>query len=257
MLRATCKTENIDLEIGSIRPQERMPTATSGQAAEHLYPASRSQWVRRDLPLIPYGEALDLQYRLAAEVRSANKAGVVLFLEHASVFTLGKRGGRENLTVSDEFLDKRGVAVFETERGGNITYHGPGQLVVYPIINLKATGLGVADYVDRLEEVMLRTAADWDIHARRDARNRGVWVGNNKLGSIGIAVKRGVALHGLALNVATDLTPFTWINPCGLTDAGIISLAKAGAVDASIARVRDRLADHMSAVFKINWKGSS
>ena len=233
-----------------------MPTATSGQAAARIDPETRHQWVRRDLPLIPYGEALDLQHRLAAEVRSDNKAGVVLFLEHTPVFTLGKRGGRENLTVSDEFLDQHGVAVFQTERGGNITYHGPGQLVVYPVIHLKTTGLGVADYVDCLEEIMLRTAADWNIHAQRDARNRGIWVGDNKLGSIGIAVKRGVALHGLALNVITDLTPFTWINPCGLTDAGIISLAKAGAVDASMARVRDRLAAHMAAVFKIDWKGS-
>ena len=234
-----------------------MPIATSGQAAAHIDPEPRNQWVRRDLPLIPYGEALDLQHRLAAEVRSDNKAGIVLFLEHSPVFTLGKRGGRENLTVSDEFLDQRGVSVFQTERGGNITYHGPGQLVVYPIIHLKKTGLGVADYVDRLEEIMLRTAADWNIHAQRDARNRGIWVGDNKLGSIGIAVKRGVALHGLALNVVTDLTPFTWINPCGLTDAGIISLAEAGAVEPSMARVRDRLAAHMETVFGIEWKAAA
>jgi len=230
-----------------------MPTAISGQIETPEKLAPHNRWTRRDLAIIPYGEALDLQYRMAAEVRSDNKSGIVLFLEHSPVFTLGKRGGRENLTVSDEFLDKHGVAVFQTERGGNITYHGPGQLVVYPIINLKATGLGVADYVDRLEEIMLRTADDWDIHAKRNTKNRGIWVGNNKLGSIGIAVKRGITLHGLALNVVTDLTPFGWINPCGLSDVGIISLAEAGAADATVARVRERLATHMAAVFKIKW----
>jgi len=230
-----------------------MPTTASEQTTTPVNPIPRKRWSRRDLAVIAYAEALDLQYRLAAEVRSDNQTGIVLFLEHAPVFTLGKRGGHENLTVSDEFLDKHGVAVFQTERGGNITYHGPGQLVVYPIINLKATGLGVADYVDRLEEIMLRTAVDWNVHAERNTKNRGVWVGNNKLGSIGIAVKRGITLHGLALNVVTDLTPFSWINPCGLPDVGIISLAEAGAADATVARVRERLAAHMAAVFNINW----
>ncbi len=219
--------------------------------------ASENQWTRRDLGVVPYGEALEMQYRLAREVRATGDAGVVLFLEHAPVFTLGKRGGRENLTASDDFLAARDVAVFETERGGNITYHGPGQLVVYPIINLKATGLGVADYVDRLEEIMFRTAANWGVRAERNAKNRGVWIGNNKLGSIGIAVKRGIALHGLALNVTTDLTPFDWINPCGLADVGIISLAGAGAANITVGQVRDALAGHMASVFNIHWKGST
>ncbi len=216
--------------------------------------ATKTQWTRKDLAVTPYGKALDMQYQLAAEVRDGNTAGIVLFLEHAPVFTLGKRGGRENLTVTPEFLAARGVTVFETERGGNITYHGPGQLVVYPIINLKTTGLGVADYVGRLEEVMIRTTAGWGIQAECNPRNRGVWIGNNKLGSIGIAVKRGVALHGLALNVATDMTPFGWINPCGLTDVGMISMAMAGAGKVAVREVRNALAEHMAAVFNIQWK---
>ena len=216
--------------------------------------SQNNRWLRQDLGLAPYVEALELQYRLADEVRAGERPDTVLFLEHTPVFTLGKRGGRENLTVSDAFLASRDVAVVETERGGNITYHGPGQLVVYPIINLKATALGVADYVERLEEVMLRTAADWGIRAERNPKNRGVWIGNDKLGSIGIAVKRGIAIHGLALNVTTDLTPFGWINPCGLTNVGIISLAMAGAADITVAQVRDGLAAHMAAVFNVQWE---
>jgi len=211
-------------------------------------------WTRKNLGVVPYGEALALQYRLAEEVRAGDRPDTVLFLEHTSVFTLGKRGGRENLTVTDDFLADRGVTVFETERGGNITYHGPGQLVVYPIINLKRLGIGVADYVDRLEEVMLRTAAAWGVRAGRNPKNRGVWIENNKLGSIGIAVKRGIALHGLALNVSTDLTPFGWINPCGLTDVGITTLSAAAAADIAVTRARDVLAGHMAAVFNTDWK---
>jgi len=216
-----------------------------------------NRWLREDLGVVPYGQALALQYRLADEVRAGERPDTVLFLEHTPVFTLGKRGGRENLTVTDNFLAAREVTVFETERGGNITYHGPGQLVVYPIINLKRAGVGVADYVDRLEEVMLRTAADWGVQAGRNPKNRGVWIGDDKLGSIGIAIKRGIALHGLALNVVTDLAPFKWINPCGLTDVGIISLSAAGAAGITIARARDVLAGHMAAVFNIHWKGSN
>ena len=213
-----------------------------------------NRWLRRDLGLVPYGEALALQYRLADEVRAGKRPDTVLFLEHTPVFTLGKRGGRENLTVADDFLQARGVTVFETERGGNITYHGPGQLVAYPIISLKRAGVGVADYVYLLEEVMLRTAADRGVPAGRNSKNRGVWIGNDKLGSIGIAVKRGITLHGLALNVLTDLTPFEWINPCGLTGVGITSLAAAGAADTTMAQARDALAGHMAAVFHIDWK---
>jgi lipoate-protein ligase B len=197
-------------------------------------------WTRKNLGVVPYGEALALQYRLAEEVRAGDRPDTVLFLEHTSVFTLGKRGGRENLTVTDDFLADRGVTVFETERGGNITYHGPGQLVVYPIISLKRLGIGVADYVDRLEEVMLRTAAAWGVRAGRNPKNRGVWIENNKLGSIGIAVKRGIALHGLALNVSTDLAPFGWINPCGLTDVGITTLSAAEAIVRGLKMMRQQ-----------------
>ena len=107
-----------------------------------------------------------------------------------------------------------------------ITYHGPGQLVAYPIFNLKRAGLGVAQFVSQLEQVMIDTAARWNVTARRDSKNRGVWVGGQKLGSIGISVRRGISFHGLALNINTDLEPFTWINPCGLAGVSMTSVAQ-------------------------------
>jgi len=174
---------------------------------------------------MPYREALELQHRLVAARRAGRIASdVLLVLEHPPVFTLGRRGGRENLLVSDEYLQRRGVAVVPVERGGNITYHGPGQLVAYPIFDLRAARVGVADFVFRLEEAMLRTARQWNVAAQRNSLNRGIWVGPNKMGSIGLAIRRGVTYHGLAFNVETDLTPFGWINPCGLHNVGVTSL---------------------------------
>ena len=150
----------------------------------------------------------------------------VLLLEHPPVFTLGRRGGRESLLVSEETLARHGIPIVQVERGGNITYHGPGQLVVYPIVHLPGLGVGVVDMVDRLEEVMIRTCRDFGVEAGRNALNRGAWVGMSKIGSIGLAVRRGVSFHGLALNVDPDLQPFGFIQPCGLHGVGVTSIAK-------------------------------
>lgn len=196
-----------------------------------------------DLNLIDYREALELQKRIVSDrIRGALEHDLILILEHPPVFTLGKRGGRENLIVSEEFLKSRGIYIIETERGGNITYHGPGQLVLYPIINIEQRRTGVSDFVCALEEVMIRTAADFGVTALRDERNHGVWVRDGqsgttdkgksftapgssaKLGSIGLSVRRGISFHGLALNVNPDLTPFNWINPCGMAGLLMTSL---------------------------------
>jgi lipoate-protein ligase B len=123
-------------------------------------------------------------------------------------------------------LARHGIPVVQVERGGTITYHGPGQLVVYPIVHLPGLGIGVVDMVDRLEEVMIRTCRDFGVAAGRNALNRGAWVGMNKIGSIGLAVRRGVSFHGLALNVNPDLHPFGFIQPCGLHGVGVTSIAK-------------------------------
>jgi lipoate-protein ligase B len=200
--------------------------------------------------VVPYSEAWDLQARLVeARVSGSLPNDVVLVLEHPAVFTLGKRGGRENLLVPEETLARQGIPIVQVERGGNITYHAPGQLVLYPIIHLERAGIKVVDMVDRLENVMIRTCAEWGIQAGRNPLNRGVWVGLKKIGAIGIAVRRGVSFHGMALNVNIDLTPFGWIQPCGLEGIGVTSMRTEGGQDLSMAEVRRVLTQHMQTVF--------
>ncbi|MBW1703753.1 MAG: lipoyl(octanoyl) transferase LipB [Deltaproteobacteria bacterium] len=212
----------------------------------------QNQWLLVELPAMEYTKAWDLQNRLVG----ARKDGmidkdIVLLLEHPPVFTLGRRGGLENLTVSEDFLKKAGIPVIHVERGGDITFHGPGQIVMYPIIDLRAARLGVIDYVGLLEEVMIRTAADWGIEAGRNPLNRGVWVGNNKLGSIGIAIRRGISFHGMAFNVNLSLEPFGWINPCGLHNIGITSMEKELSRKLSMDKVCEAIKRHVEAVFSV------
>ncbi|MGD9105971.1 MAG: lipoyl(octanoyl) transferase LipB [Desulfobacterales bacterium] len=214
--------------------------------------ASDSKWLCIELPVTDYKEAWQLQNNLvAAKYHKTLNENVVLLLEHPPVFTIGRRGGLNNLSVSEKFLEKAVIPVIQVERGGNITFHGPGQLVVYPIINLQAAELSVVHYVENLEEVMIRTAADWGVIALRNSLNRGVWVGDKKLGSIGIAIRRGICFHGMALNVNTLLEPFQWITPCGLKNTGITSMERELSGDISMKQVRERVKHHLEAVFDV------
>ena len=210
------------------------------------------KWYCVDLPCVDYKGAHRLQHDLAA----ARHAGtldrdVILVLEHPPVFTLGRRGGLDNLTVSLDAIEGKGISVIQAERGGNVTYHGPGQLIVYLIVHLERLGTGVTEFVTGMEEVMIRTAADWGIHAERNDINRGVWVGPRKLGSIGITVRKGVTFHGLALNVDADLTPFDWINPCGLQGVRMTSLAMETALPLDGGEVRASIKRRLEDVFEI------
>lgn len=178
-----------------------------------------------DLGLIDYQEAWALQQKLvAARVENHLDHDIMLFLQHPAVFTLGHRGGLDNLLVSEAFLKDSGIPVIQVERGGVITYHGPGQLVTYPIMNLHTRRIGVKDFVAAMEEAMIQTAGNWNINAERNPINSGIWVGRRKMGSIGIALRKGVSFHGLALNVNLDLTPFSWIQPCGLQGVSMTSM---------------------------------
>jgi len=203
-----------------------------------------------ELSLTEYTAALDLQRNIAlARQSGVIEKDVVLILEHPPVFTLGRRAGTENLKVSSAFLERKKIPVIPVDRGGDITFHGPGQLVIYPIIDLTKAGLKVIDYVTGLEEIMLRTVSGWKIPAERNSANRGIWVAGRKLGSVGISVKRGVSFHGCSLNVNLSLKPFKWINPCGLQNVGVTSMEEELSQKISMSQVREVLAHHFESVF--------
>ena len=178
-----------------------------------------------NLGLMEYNQAWKLQSAIvAARLSQSINRDIILFLEHPAVFTLGRRGGRDYLQVGEAFLERAGIPIIQAERGGYITYHGPGQLVVYPIIDLEARRLGVTEFVAALEEIMLLTVSSWGLQAQRNSTNAGIWMGRHKMGSIGIALRKGVSFHGLALNINVDLTPFSWIQPCGLAGVSMTSV---------------------------------
>jgi len=211
---------------------------------------SRTVEVRR-LGLMPYVEALAFQ-RALVEDRRANRVGdLLLFVEHPHVLTLGVRGdgGRTHILAAPEALASRGVEVHETGRGGDITYHGPGQIVGYPILDLKPDRCDVHRYVRDLEDVLIRTAADYGIDAGRVEGLTGVWVGRDKLAAIGVRIARWITSHGFALNVTTDLEYFSLIVPCGIADRGVTSLARLLGRPVDRTEVEDRIASHFSRVF--------
>lgn len=195
-------------------------------------------------------------WRFQGELVSARRSGVLnlnvlLLLEHHPVFTLGLRGGMENLKVSENFLQELGIPVIGVERGGDITFHGPGQLIGYGILDLRSAGLGLGEYVTGLEEIMIRSAGHWGIACERNPLNRGVWISNRKLGSIGVAVRRGVTFHGFAFNVNISLEPFTWINPCGLKGISATSLALELGREVDMCEVRDIVKRYVKSVFQV------
>src|SRR5213593_3153186 len=205
----------------------------------------------RRLGVVPYADALEIQ-RALVEARRANRVGdLLLFVEHPHVLTLGVRGdgGRSHILAPPEMSHARGIEIYETGRGGDITYHGPGQVVGYPIVDLKPDRCDVHRYVRDLEDVLIRTAADYGIEPRRVSGLTGVWVGDEKLAAIGVRISRWVTSHGFALNVTTDLDYFSLIVPCGIADRGVTSLARLLGRDVETGEVEARLVAHFCAVF--------
>jgi lipoyl(octanoyl) transferase len=178
-----------------------------------------------DLGSIDYQEAWNLQHKIHQAKQAGLLADVLLLLEHPHVFTLGKNAKKENILVPEAVLREQGIDCVSIERGGDVTYHGPGQLLGYPIFFLEAFKLRVVDFVERLEEVMIRVLTSYGLPAQRSALNRGVWVKEAKLGFVGIAVQRGITLHGFALNVAPKLSYYEMIHSCGLKGVEIVSLS--------------------------------
>jgi lipoyl(octanoyl) transferase len=213
-------------------------------------PRTRLLDVRR-LGRVPYAEALELQRSLVDERRAERIADTLLLVEHPHVLTLGVRGdgGRSHILASAETLAARGVGVHETGRGGDITYHGPGQIVGYPIIDLKPDRCDVHRYVRDLEDVLMRTAGDYGVGAHRVDGLTGVWVGQEKLAAIGVRIARWITSHGFAFNVSTDLEYFSLIVPCGIADRGVTSLDRLLGRTVDLEDVQQRIVRHFSNVF--------
>jgi len=202
------------------------------------------------LGVVPYGDALELQQRLQrARIRDVIP-DTLLLLEHPRVLTLG-RGAREgkNILASAERLEELGYEVHEIGRGGDVTYHGPGQLVGYPIVDLAPDRKDVRRYVQDLESLMIQLAGTYGIEAGRIPKLNGTWVGDNKIGAIGVRISRWVTMHGFALNVSTRLEDFGVIIPCGLQGKGVTSLEKELDREVPMAEVLDRLEERFAAIF--------
>lgn len=214
-----------------------------------------------DLGTIGYAEAYALQKRIAALRKRELVGDVVLVCEHPHVITQGRNGKREHLLAGPAELERKGVEFFDTSRGGDVTYHGPGQLVAYPILNLGAIRRDVVWYVRMLEEAMIRATAEFGLAAVRVPGKTGVWVATGaleeKLAAIGVHISRWVTSHGLAFNVSTDLRYFDLIVPCGIADRRPTSLEKLLGRPVAIREVQPGLVKHLGEVFGLEMRGRS
>jgi lipoyl(octanoyl) transferase len=198
---------------------------------------------------VPYARGLELQERLVADRQAGRIPDQLLLLEHDPVFTLGRNARIANVLLPADALRERGFEVFETGRGGDVTYHGPGQVVGYPILDLAPDRRDVHRYVRDLEQVMMRTCADYGLQASRVEGLTGTWLGDEKIGAIGVRIARWVTSHGFAFNVGTDLSAFDLIVPCGIRERGVTSLERRLGRPLPLDEVMDRIAANFAAVF--------
>jgi lipoyl(octanoyl) transferase len=200
---------------------------------------------------VRYAEALELQERLVRQRQAGEAGDTLLLLEHEPVFTLGRNARAQNVLFAAEQLRERGFDVHDVGRGGDVTYHGPGQVVGYPILELPAHRRDVHRYVRDLEEVMIRACADFGVQASRVAGLTGCWVGGEKIGAIGVRISRWVTSHGFAFNVKPEaLAPFQLIVPCGIRDKGVTALERLLGREVAMDDVMDRLTAHLAEVFE-------
>jgi lipoyl(octanoyl) transferase len=201
-----------------------------------------------DLGKMEYGKALDIQ-RKTRDMRIAGETGDILFLvEHTPVLTMGRRGQNDNVVVSEDFLKKRGIDIHWVERGGDVTYHGPGQLDVYPIFDLSAYGKDIRKFVGNLQNSIIEILDEgFGIKAHaEDGKHTGVYVNTDKIAAIGLAIRKWVSLHGFAFNVNTDLSHFRWIIPCGLGDRGVTSVEELTGAEVDFAEVKKNTVDTLA-----------
>ena len=202
-----------------------------------------------DLGYIDYKEAWDLQNEIHSKRVSGEVEDFLFLLEHPNTYTLGKTAHKENLISSEDYLKQNQISVYDIDRGGDITYHGPGQIVGYPIIDLNGWHKDTHKYLRALEEVIIRTCGDYNLNCERNPKHTGVWIGDRKIAAIGIKVSRWVTMHGFAFNVNTDLNLFNGIIPCGIHEKTVTSLEKELEKDINISEVKSKLLNHFITQF--------
>ena len=221
----------------------------------------------RDLQSMAYGECWDLQRslfdalcrkKLEKSFADDEPRGTILLVEHPAVYTLGKSGNEQNMLVTEEYLKGLGAEFYHIDRGGDITFHGPGQLVCYPIIDLDAIGIGVRRYIEALEQSVIDLAKEYGIEAHRSEGASGVWVSQGshlvKLCAVGVRASHGVTMHGLAMNVSTDLKWFHLINPCGFTDRGVCSLSTLTEREVTMEEVKPKFINYLAKNLNVKYK---
>jgi len=206
------------------------------------------------LGVVPYDLALRLQQALLSARAEGLLPDVLLLLQHPPAFTVGRFRGKEDIIVPREMLTREGIAVFHTNRGGSVTYHGPGQLIGYPVLNLKEKGLGARQYIWNLEEVIIRLLHTTGIQGHRAPDHRGVWVGDKKICSVGVNVSRDISTHGFALNVSNELRCFRYIRPCGLAGEVMTSVSELSGRSADVETVVSDAIRCFSEVFGLSCK---
>jgi len=208
-----------------------------------------------NLGRVNYAEALNLQRGLVSLRQKEKLPEILLFVEHNNVITFGRAGREANLLSDEDSLRQAGVEVFYIERGGDVTYHGPGQLLAYPLFDLNHWGNDLHLFLRDLEEVIIRTLAEYKLNAERIRGLTGVWVEGKKVAAIGVAVKKWITLHGFALNVNTDLSYFRFIHPCGIADRPVTSMQELLGTEVNLKEVAEVAQDKFSKVFELNIKG--
>lgn len=218
--------------------------------------------VLKDLGLIDYAKAWEIQEDIFAKTIEQKKEnnqtiGTFIFCEHPHVFTLGKSGDEQNFLINKDFLKQIKATYFKTNRGGDITYHGPGQIIGYPIIDLEKVKVSLKDYIYKLEEVIIKTIATYHVKGEHNKQATGVWIDNDlpqkarKICAIGVKASKFITMHGLALNVNTNLNYFDYINPCGFTDKGVTSLQKELQKTVEIEEVKTLILEKFQEIFNV------
>ncbi|MFC1980877.1 lipoyl(octanoyl) transferase LipB [Chloroflexota bacterium] len=210
-----------------------------------------------NLGLVDYGKSMQLQDRLLSARAAGRIPDTILLLQHPPVLTIGSSGGDENISCSHDILTEEGITIIHTDRGGNITYHGPGQLVGYLIFDLRNMGKDLHQYVHDLEEAIIRTLAEFSIPAHRESRYVGVWVQQKKVCSLGIRVRHWITKHGFALNINNDLKCFSYIHPCGIDDREVTSISQLLGHEITVEDVIECLIEHLSQVFHVSIQGNT